>query len=263
MEEVDSTHVGVISWNEPLQNGRDQNSFKQASGRGLWTQTKASALDHVEVFCVLIAMAKDDARSYIRREKRNTRSIADQVEIAHAMWDEDIGHDHDGLKASEIEDELGLNLEFTVKTSLKHLGDIGVLEEFKPAGPDTFAIATWKDGGEGEIVNGEVGEAAREALTALADEVEEHNAGTGQATAADGGQPIIRSVLADEFDLVADRVPEFLRTTDREVDVLNDAVDAIEANDDVEVSEDYGKIAFINMPHRFRLTEWAEEVYAK
>ncbi|RKD87649.1 hypothetical protein ATJ93_4547 [Halopiger aswanensis] len=175
------------------------------------------------------------------------------------MWVNGIGPDHDGLKANEIEDELELDLEYTAKTSLKHLVDVNIVEEFTPSGPSTLVIASWMDGGDGDVVNGNVTEAAEEGLRALADEVSTEPSSDGEAAATDGGG--LSTIIADEFDLVIDKVENFLRTTDRPVDVLNQAVEAIEEADGVEVGEDYGEIAFINMPHRFRLTDRAVSLY--
>lgn len=202
-------------------------------------------------------MTVSDVALHIDERKSETHSVDEQKRISHAFWHHDVGQDHEGLKANEVEDELDLDLEFAAKTSLKHLTEIGVMEEFQPSGPDVFVIAEWRDGGNGEIVNGEVEEAAEEALEALADEVEEDWSDSGLATVADGG----RSILADEFDVVSDNLPQYLRTTDRPVEVLNDAVQLIEETEGLETSDDYGEIAFINMPYRYRLTEEAEEAY--
>lgn len=206
-------------------------------------------------------MTKPDVRRRLSERQDATRSIEDQVSIAHAMWDQRIGQDHEGLKADDLEDELNLDLEFKVRTSLGHLEESSIVEEFLPPGPETLVIAEWKDDGDGEIVNGEVGDAAREGLEALAELVESSSAPAGTETAADGSGVTVRSTVATKFDIVPEKVEEFLRTTDRPVEVLNGAVEAIQDTEDVETSDGFGEIVFINMPYRYRLTERAEDLY--
>lgn len=179
------------------------------------------------------------------------------------MWANGVDPDHDGLKASEVKEELNLDLEFKVRTSLSHLEEVDYVEEFTPPGPGTLVIAEWMDDGEGEIVLGRVEEAAEEGLDALASEVETTPSGSGGVTAADGSGVTIRSVLAAEFDLVPHKVENYLRSTDKPVKVLNRAVEAVKEADEVKASEDYGEIVFINMPYRYRLTEKAVELYEK
>lgn len=204
-----------------------------------------------------------DPDDQIHSQNGSTRSIDDQIEIAHEMWAKGIGPNHDGLKASEIEEELDVDLDFAVRTSLGHLTEADIVEEFAPPGPDTFVIATWMDDGEGDIVNGNVTESAEEGLEALEDDIETGPASSSAATATDGSGITHRSVVASKFDIVPDKLEEFLRTTDRPVDVLNGSVEAIEEADEVEVGDDYGEIAFINMPYRYRLTEFAVSLYEK
>lgn len=206
---------------------------------------------------------RTDTEDYIRRRKRNARSIDDQVTIAHAMWEHGIGPDHEGLKADDVADELGVTLGFAVRTSLRHLGEAGIVEEFLPPGPETLVIAEWRDGGDGEVVNGEVGEAAEEALDALADELEARSAGTGATTAADGSGATLRAVVSEALDVVPDHVEDYLRTTDEPVDVLIDAVGAIEDASGVSIPSGCGELAFINMPYRYRLTPKAVRLYER
>jgi len=177
------------------------------------------------------------------------------------MWDHGIGPDHEGLKADDIADELSLDLEFQIRTSLGHLEESSIVEEFLPPGPDTLVIAEWKDDGDGEVVNGEVEEAAEEGLEALAELVESSDPASSLETAADGSGTTIRSTVASKFDIVPEKVEEFLRTTDRPLDVLNGAVEAIQETEGVETSDGFGEIVFINMPYRYRLTESAVILY--
>lgn len=177
------------------------------------------------------------------------------------MWDEDINPDHDGLKANDIESEFGLDLNYKVRTSLHHVEEIHIVEEFRPPGPETLVIAEWMDDGDGEVVLGRVSEAAEEGLDALASDVGSIPPEAEPPTATDGSGITLRSILASEFDLKPEKVEDYLRTTDKLVDVLNRAVEAIKDTDSVEAGDDYGKIVFINMPYRYRLTEKAILMY--
>lgn len=207
-------------------------------------------------------MSKEEINRLIRSEKRSTESAEEQVLIEYRLWEENILPDHEGIKALEIEDELGLDLEYQARTSLKHLKDLNLVEEFFPPGPEILAIAEWRNDGEGEIVLGEVKEAAIEGLEALANEIEEESASEA-VTVADGSGETVRKILASKFDLVPDKVENYLRTTDDPVDVLNEAVEAIEEAKGVSVSNGYGAIAFIHMPYRYRLTEKAVGIFEK
>ena len=204
----------------------------------------------------LIIMRKDTER-YIHKRKRKTHSVDEQVAIAHAMWDKNILPHHDGLKTNEIEEKLGLDLEYEPDTSVSHLDDAGIVERF---GSYPLAIAEWMDGGEGKVVNGEVKEAARQGLDGLKADLEPASSESSEETVADGGKTI-RSVIASELDHALATVEDHLATTSNPVDDLNDAVEAIEENDDVETSDEYGEISFINRAYRHRLTEKAVRLY--
>lgn len=172
------------------------------------------------------------------------------------MWEQNVDQDHDGLKRKEIEGELGLTLRYKPRTSLHHLEEIGIVEEFVRR-PETLVIAEWMDDGEGEIVLGRVEEAAQEGLTALADHVESEEPTDKTVAVADGAGSTLQSVIASEMDLIPEEVENYLRSTTEPVEVLNRAVEAIEEDDNLTVGADYGKIVFINTPYRYRLTEMA------
>ena len=209
----------------------------------------------------LIAMT-DKVKQHLHSQNGSTRSIADQIAIAHEKWKHGVGPTHEGLKADKIEDELELDLDFKVRTSLRHLVDAGIVEEFTAPGVDVFVIATWMDDGEGEIVNGNVGEAATEGLNALADDIAEDPLPPENPPIADGSGVTCRTVVGSALDLEFDDVENYLRTTDEVVEVLNTAVEAIEDSDEVEIGDDYGEILFINRANRYRLTERAVRLYS-
>lgn len=196
-------------------------------------------------------MTKADLEQYIRAEKARTDSIDEQVTIALAMWDADIGPGHDGVKRADLEDELGLDLEFNIRTSLSHLEEIDVVDEFLPPGPSGYAISERLD----DIVNGETDEVAETDIERLIRHIQDDDPATDDeaSAVADGAGVTVRTVVADAFDVMPEAVEQYLRQGDQ-VDKLNDAIDAIEDHDDVETRDDYGKIVFRNAAYRYRLT---------
>lgn len=202
-------------------------------------------------------MTNADLEQYIRAKKARTDSIDEQVTIAHAMWDADIDPDHDGVKRADLEDELGLDLEYNVGTSLGHLEEIDVVEEFLPPGPSGYAISERLD----DIVNGEADEVAETDIERLIQHIQDDDPATDDeaSAVADGAGVTMRTVVADAFDVMPEAVEQYLRKGDQ-VDKLNDAIDAIEDHDDVEAHDDYGKIVFRNAAYRYRLTEKAVDL---
>lgn len=202
-------------------------------------------------------MSEDDLERYIRSEKRKTHSIDEQADIALAMYNQGIGPGHDGVKRADLEDELGLDLDYNIETSLGHLEDIDVVEEFLPPGPSGYAISERRD----EIVNGEVDDVAAEDMENIIDHMQDDDPASGGDTPAiaDGSGVTLRTVLADTFDLAPDRVERYLRRGDQ-VDKLNTAVDAIEESAEVTKRDDYGRIVFRNAAYHYRLTSKAVEM---
>jgi len=205
-------------------------------------------------------MGKTHIERLIRFLKGATHSTEDQTNICHGLWSKGITPSHEGLKAKELGDELGLDLDYDARTSLGHLDDIGLVEEYLPPGVRTCAIATWKDDG---IVNGKVGEAAEEGIEALIDHMHDDDLPEeGDSSAvADGAGPTVRGVVADRFDLVPDAVESHPRGPGDQVERLNDAVESIEDHDDVSTRDTYGEIIFVNRAYRYRLTPAAVNLY--
>lgn len=218
----------------------------------------------------------DRLERYIRNRKGNTHSIIDQIKVIKALYEEDIGPSHEGLKQTEILDELEIELDYQVTTVLDHLVDINLVEKTTPPGPDIFAISERID----EIVNGRVTDEANRNLNALiahiddelqSVELEEDTAelsdpqtmtSAPSVALSDGAGRTIRSILAAEFGVAPEHVVEYLHSGDP-VDRLNAAVYAIESSDEVTKSEEYGRIVFLNQAYRYRLTEHAMTILAK
>lgn len=198
--------------------------------------------------------------SYVQGVNRDHSSVSDQIELVRALEEAGIGPEHDGLKTSEIDAELNLDLDFHVRTVLQNLETMDVVEKELPPGPSVYAISESTD----EIVNGHIVEAAKENLDALVDHMDDevHEISMDQFQAesgiavTDGAGRTIRSLLAEEFDVSLERVEERLHQGDP-VKTLNTAISAIEVSENARKRGDYGKIRFVNPAYRYRLTEKA------
>lgn len=204
-------------------------------------------------------MAQRHVKAHIHREKGNTRSVEEQVTIAHAMWDHNLTPGNDGIKRNEVEEQLDLDLDYSPRTSLQHLVEAGIVAEFQRPGPNTYVIADWKEDG---IVNGEVEDAAEEGIVALLDHIEDNDPVEGDDTpaVADGGVGVVRQVVSEAFDYEPQKVEEHLTTGDP-VDKLNDAVEAIQEHEEISTRDDYGEILFLRPANRYRLSGQAVELY--
>jgi hypothetical protein len=212
----------------------------------------------------------DRLERHIRERKGNTHSVDDQVAVAKAFYNAEIGPEEEGIKRTELLDSLDVDIEYQPRTVLNHLVDAGVLAQTAPPESDVFAISERLD----EIVNGQVTEEAEANLdaliahiddelqvTALSEDAAELDGPQARISApsvavADGAGRTVRSILAAEFGIEPEQVVEFLRSGDT-VDRLNTAVEVIESSEEVTKSEDYGQIVFVRPAYRYRLTEQA------
>lgn len=206
-------------------------------------------------------MGRKHVEVYIRREKRDTRSTDDQIKLSHAMWEGDELPSEEGVTRSDAEDEWAADLDHNVKTCLRHLEEINIVEEFREPGPDTYVIAEWHDE---TFIMGMVDEAADEGVEALIDHVQDEDPPTGDDTpaVADGGSVTLRQVVARQFDLRPDAVERHLRSGDQ-VEKLNEAIEGIEEHDEFTTRDDYGEIRFLKAPYQYRLTEFAVDLYRR
>jgi len=189
--------------------------------------------------------------------KQGTRSTDSQIIVSHWLLSNRYGPASKGIKRSSIKAELSTQLTYTTKTSLSHLIDIGLVEEFLER-DITYTIAEWHPE---TFVMGMVEEAAAEGIEALIDDLEPLESEEGKPTiATDGSGITLREVIADAFDLYPDEVEPFLQKGDP-LERLNDAVEAIEESVEHEVGNDYGPIEFRNAAYRYRLTDTAIQLY--
>lgn len=206
-------------------------------------------------------MTLQHVESEIGTRKSSTHSTDDQIAIAHAMWDEGITPDHDGLRAAEIEERLDLDLEFNLDTSLRHLRDIDLVDTRFKSNNEWHPVATWL-GDDGEILFGdELDDAIHDATEAIIDQMPDVPDAGAPSVVADGLGPTVRHVVADEFDYDPGEIHEYLREHDDDAETLNKAVSAIEESDDVESRDDYGKVEFVPRAFYYRLSHRAVGMY--
>jgi len=201
----------------------------------------------------------DALAAYIRDQKGDLPSVDDQISIVTALYEEEIGPESEGLTRNEIAERL--TFEHSFSTAINHLVDLGVLEEFQPPGPSTYAISERRD----QIISGEVEETVQEEIERLIDDMVDRldnpmRPGDGEYAGdtvirADGGRRTLRFILAEEFDIRPDKVESYLREGNQ-LSKLNRAVDAIEESE-VDKGDDYGRVIFRHAPYRYRLSEFA------
>lgn len=210
---------------------------------------------------------------YIRERNGESQSVDDQIAVAKSFYEAGVGPDHEGIKQTELLEELDVDIEHHPRTVLDNLADVDLLEETAPPGPDVFAISERID----EIVDDRVTDEAEENIDALVAHIDDElqsielnddateRAGTETGTVrpsvalADGAGRTIRSILADEFEVAPERVSEYLRSGNP-VDRLNAAIETIRSSQEVSKSEDYGRVVFVRPAYRYRLTERAMDL---
>ncbi|MFC4448537.1 hypothetical protein [Halorussus aquaticus] len=196
----------------------------------------------------------------IRDRKGKTRSVDDQVKLVMALFEAETGPDHEGLKRSEMESHLDVELEFTLGTILNHLSEIDLVQRVSPPGPDFYVISERTD----EIVNGRIEEEVKQNLEGLIAHIDEEPhfarksqfSEEGAIAVTDGAGRTLRSILAEEFSIMPEKVEPYLRKGNS-LEKLNAAIEAIERSESITKREEYDKIIFRRQAYRYRLTEKA------
>jgi hypothetical protein len=199
----------------------------------------------------------------IREEKKRTRSVDDQINLVMAMFEADVGPENEGLKRTELESQSDLELEFTLGTILSHLIDLGLVEKVSQPGPDFYAISERTN----EVVNGRIDDEVKQNIEGLIAHIDEepHFAKESQFSEGgpialtDGAGRTLRSILAEEFAIMPQKVESYLRKGDS-LDRLNSAIKAIEQSDTISKKDEYDTIVFRRSAYRYRLTEKAREL---
>lgn len=202
-------------------------------------------------------MSKYHVKYTISTLKQETRSIDSQITVAHWLLSNGYGPTSDGIKRSIIKNDLSNSLTHAVETSLSHLADIGLVEEYLEQDV-TYTIAEWHPD---TFVMGMVEQAATDGIERLIDDLEPVKP-QDDATeiVADGSGLSLREVVADAFDLSPENVEPYLRRGDP-VERLNKVTEAIRESEEHKIGDNYGKIKFRNPAYRYKLTEAATQLY--
>lgn len=211
-------------------------------------------------------MRKDKPRpdkviEYVREENEGQPSLKDQVRQLVILTDENATPNGDALKSSEIDelaDERGITFDCNIDTGLKNLCKTKAVERFFSQGGRVYVISQRLD----EIVLGRWEEVLLNDREAIIDHIQDDDPvdDEGEPKAVtDGTGVTVRSVVAEGLGVVPEGVEAHLRAgelTDQR-ERLNDAIDAINENEDVEKRDTYGKIVLRHEAYRYQLTEWA------
>jgi len=191
----------------------------------------------------------------IREVKSSKNSTDDIVEVAKHLWSENYGPTSDGIKRKELEEELkekGVELEYTISTSLEHLREAGLVRRWIK-GPQILVIHEDEGVVNGEDLDDLVDEEIRSLVQAMEDQDPPEG---GNAAVADGGDDItIRDVVSSALEVESDQVEAELRKGDvpNQMSKLESAIEAIE-NSPVDKNGEYYQIFFIHNPYRYSLT---------
>lgn len=186
----------------------------------------------------------------------------DIIDVLHAMWREGIGPAHDGIGRNDLEDELGVDLEYEPKTVLDdNAVQIGLVDQDPEDSEDltSYIIAEWRPDDDG-IVNGEVDDAATEAIDAIIDHMHATDPGSDTTAVADGGVTH-RDVLSDAFGIDEPAAVEARLRRGDLVSNVNTAVEAIEDSDAVTTRNDYDEFSFRYEGYSYSLSNLAVELY--
>ncbi len=200
-------------------------------------------------------MSLKDLEQVIREEKGSKNSTDDIVEVAKFLWQEDYGPTSEGIKRSTLEEELssdGIDLDYTLSTSLKHLRDADLVRRWIK-GPQILIIHDDKG-----VVNGEdLEELVDDEVDSLIEAMQDQDPSEGgEAAVADGGENVsIREVASTALAVAEEQVEAELRKGDvpERMEKLEDAIDAIE-NSATDKNGEYYRVFFIHNPYRYSLT---------
>jgi len=209
-------------------------------------------------------MSEQTLKRYIRDKKGGKDSTDDQTVIATHLWEQGYKPTGEGIKKSELEDELNnkdIELEYTLGTSLGHLRDIDVVRRWI-RGPQILVIH--EDQG---VINGEDLEPiVLNEIDALTESMhaEEKSGGNDESAAAADGGTTIRDAVAEVLNVEPSKVESHLRKGDVP-DMMDKLTTAVEAIDDesLDKDRDYHEVFFIHNPYRYALTAKAVDIISQ
>lgn len=206
---------------------------------------------------------ESDLNTFIHEKNEKLPTVEEQTKLAGALVDAGIGPEHEGYTSHEIDEELADEFDYSVRTLLEHLVDLGLVEKIRPSGPEILLVSERIN----EVINGRVDREVEQNLEELIGHMDsqlrvrstENLPARSEPTTADGAGETIRSLLAKEFGVSPEQVESHLREGDR-LTKLNEAVEAIEKSEWTTKGDEYGKISYVLPPNRYRLTEKAIEL---
>lgn len=214
-------------------------------------------------------MSELDLKEYVQEKKGGKNSAEDQIEVAIAMYEQDIIEGEDVVRRtelSEILDDMDINLEYSLAVSLDHLEDANLVNR-SISGPQIYIIHERRD----EIVNGEdleelVEEEVERFLEAMKKEPE-----INVEITTDGGMikkessdtvVTVWELIAEEMDVPEEEIPSELRSGDvpERMSKLEKAIDAVEEfHEQFDIhnnaeGDEYGRIIFRHNAYRYTLS---------
>ncbi|WP_256392809.1 hypothetical protein [Natronoarchaeum rubrum] len=187
----------------------------------------------------------------IRDEHGHQPSVDDQVALfPFLVWLELTNRDN-ALTVGPIREhveEYGIDLNHNVNTTLGNLHDLGLLARYYPdAGNDAIIVSERLD----DVVFESWEEVTLRDQQALIEHIHEQEE---QLTAwADGGVVPLRRILAVEFDVPPEEVEDHLHTgtIDEQREKLNEAINVVEAHEEVDSRDSYGRVEWLHKGYRY------------
>jgi hypothetical protein len=207
-------------------------------------------------------MSVEKLKETIVEHEDSTRSAEDQAEVAAYLWENDYTPVSDGIKRTELEEELenaDVDIEHSVETCLLNLRDLDFVRRWIN-GPQILVIHD-----EQGVVNGEpLEEMVEEEQTALIEAIQDEDPPEeGSETIADGGEPpTLRKMAAETLDVGASVVETELKAGEMVPDQMEKHRKVVEAIEeaDREKNGDYHALRFIHNPYRYSLTTKAVSI---
>lgn len=197
---------------------------------------------------------------YIRERHGHQPSVGDQVTLAGFIYRHGItpaGTERTRREIEEMLDAQDVELEHNLKTVLRNLVKIDIVDEFYPRpGARSFPISERLD----DVVFDNYEEVIRtdqERFIAYMQAADGADPSESPAV-ADGGVTV-RVVVSDALDCAPGNVEAEMLDGDlnEQRGKLETAIDAVDSHPGVENGDDYGRVFWRNMGYRYQITEWA------
>jgi len=210
----------------------------------------------------------DTIEEWIRGENSSHQSVGDQVTTAHWFRRRDITVNEDRVaRTNQVRDHVRHRLDYSVRTVLDNLEEIGVLEKIDPPGSGSFIRHHRSGENFFDPSSRDFVPYLQEDMAQFIDDMQTQEESV--APIADGGlgdedeketNKTLRSVAADALDVDESAVEEELQEPSDPVERMNrydKAVKAVKASDAVERNRDYDEMGWRNMALRWTLSQRA------